>query len=86
MPRITTSPFLKASADNVRTLAWSMSAGEILPEELRGWDPTVSIQAAATIEVNLTGVREDCQLVRDTELALTPVWSSRGTGLRGSGG
>ena len=85
MPPIVVSPYLKAPPGAVRTIAWTDAQGTPVPEELRGWDPTVDYSVNATVEMNPLEVLQHCRLPISTRLRLCVSWVSSGTSVRKGG-
>ncbi|MES2187193.1 MAG: hypothetical protein V4505_21775 [Pseudomonadota bacterium] len=78
-------PFRIASAGRVATTPWTTfeQGGFVpLPEVVPGLDYSSVLEVRRTVRIDVDGLRADCGLPGDAELALSTSWHSAGTALR----
>lgn len=79
-------PYLRPTPSTVEAQPWRLLLSEEevdLPESLDGWDYNLDLRLRREVQVNGAAIREQCRLAGDAPLALSVVWHSTGSGLRG---
>lgn len=83
-----TWPWLRADPARVRDGGWQMVLPETgeqpLGEALETWDPLTPLNLSRMVQVDVDGLRADCQLP-EARLRLVVSWHALGTTLRGVG-
>jgi hypothetical protein len=80
--RVVVMPFAAAPSEAVIAGSW-LDGDEPLPAALPDWDFNSALKAHRTIAVDAAMVANACDLPTEAELALSVVWQSSTTGLRG---
>lgn len=79
-------PYLRPAPATVEAQPWRLLLSEEdidLPQSLDGWDYNLDLRLRREVEVDGVAIREQCRLPEDAPLALSVVWHSTGSGLRG---
>ncbi|GHH71048.1 hypothetical protein [Promicromonospora soli] len=79
-------PYLRPASSTVDAQPWRLLLGEEeveLPESLDGWDYNLDLRLRREVQVDGEAIREQCRLPAGAPLALSVVWYSTGSGLRG---
>jgi hypothetical protein len=83
MSRVVALPYLTAKRDRVAAAAWLGPNDQAL-HTVADWDYGTGIRASRGLEIDVAGVRGDCGLSADARLAVTVVWRSTRTAMRGA--
>lgn len=80
------APFLRADPQSVDAAAWKVAGtGELLEPRLPHWDPDLKLRLDRDVAVDLDLLLASTRTGAADELALTCVWKSDRTRLRGTG-
>jgi hypothetical protein len=83
MSRIVALPYLTPGASRIAAGEWIGSHGErvdLIPD----WDYGTEVRISRAVDLDIAGIRSDCALEGRGRLALTVVWRSTKTGMRGA--
>jgi hypothetical protein len=79
-------PYLRPLSSTVEARPWHLLRGDdeiVLSESIPDWDYNLDLRLRREIQVDWPTIREQCSLPAETPLALSVVWHSTGSGLRG---
>jgi hypothetical protein len=86
MPAIDTRPFLNPPAEVATAEPWMLDLSgvpELLPQELKEWDPGQDIVLKRLINVDVARLCKGAGLSSDADVSLSVSWRSPGSGQRG---
>ena len=83
MSRVIALPYLTAARDRVAAAAWLGPNGQAL-DSIADWDYGTEVHAIRGLEIDVGGIREDCGLPSDARLAVTVIWRTTRTAMRGA--
>ena len=82
MPSIDTRPFLNPSSEVATAEPWMLDVSglpELLPQELKEWDPGQDIVLKRLLNVDVTRLCKGAGLSADAEVSLSVSWRSPGS-------